>query len=312
MLLRQARSPELRVAAPRGRRGAGQHRLVLGVAGSTEKVSRVDRRIQRELQDGSQILIWPVRRAATDGLARHGPIRSAHLEPLEDRRLLTTSTTYVDYNWVDLSYNGTNVRLGDQVKDIASGRTSASGYGSDTFGTVAGFSTNGGSTVTPITPATMAGAGLIYNAIQSTSSGGTVSILQGTYQESDIVIDRPLTLTGTVDSNNDLLTDIVPEATSSHAIDPAGENFAGGTHQGIIIYSPSVTVQDLTVDGNGNASLDSATGTSFNYQQGITTLYDTQDGGSYNSLHNGTLPLIQLGGTGMPNRIPTWSCRPSR
>src|SRR5262249_34439645 len=41
----------------------------------------------------------------------------------------------------------------------------------------------------------------------------------------------------------------------------------------------------------GNAAL----GAGLNFHHGITTLYDTQNGGNYNSLRNGSLPLIHLG-----------------
>ncbi len=87
---------------------------------------------------------------------------------------------------------------------------------------------------------------------------------------------------------------IVPEVTSSGD----QSNFGPGTRSGIIIYSPNVTIENLHLDGNGNAGL----GGSLNYHQGITTLYDTQNGGDYSSLHNGFLPVIRLGAPVNGNR----------
>ncbi len=121
------------------------------------------------------------------------------------------------------------------------------------------------------------------------TGGQTVSILAGTYKESDIVIDRPLTLQGATSTTNpgpsqtlvNLVT-IEPDVASVHG----DATFPSGSHQGIIVNSPSVTVQSLTIDGNGNGSLAG----SFNYQAGITTLFDMQAGGDYLAEHNQTGP----------------------
>jgi hypothetical protein len=201
------------------------------------------------------------------------------LEPLEDRKMLAL-TAYVNDNWVNVTDPGNPVQINDVVVNsldsINPGGIIAT-YGVDAFGTVDGTS--------------VASAKLIYDAIQALDAGGDLNILEGTYQESDIVIDRPMTLTGAGTGN----TLIVPEVTSSGSL----SDFGVGTHSGIIIYSPSVTVQGLRLNGNGNGSLAG----SLNYHQGITTLYNTQNGGDYSSLHNGSLPLIMLGSPyrGNPN-----------
>jgi hypothetical protein len=187
-------------------------------------------------------------------------------EPLEFRRLLA-SIYYVNDDWENLTDPGQPVEFLDEVSD---GVSISGFYGINAFGTVEGTS--------------LPEYDQIFDAIQASLAGDTVHILAGTYAESDIVIDRPLTITG--DGRD--ATFIVPEVTS------ADENtaFHAGTHAGIIIYSPDVTIQDLEIDGNGNGTL----GGSLHFHQGITTLYDKQGSGNYASLHNGSLAPSNLGG----------------
>ena len=196
------------------------------------------------------------------------------LEPLEDRKMLAVAQAYVNDNWTN--DDGPTLEIGDFVtSSAADGQIVTREYGFDAFGTVDGQS--------------LAGAATIYDAIQNTSSGGTLNILGGTYAESDIVIDRPMTVIGNgKDGPN--ATVLIPEVVSA----ANQEDFGVGTHSAIIIYSPTVNISNLRIDGAGNGSLAG----SYNYHHGITTLYDTQNGGSYNSLHNGPLPLIQLGAPG--------------
>ncbi len=192
-------------------------------------------------------------------------------EPLEDRKLLTV---YVNDNWVDLL--GGPLQIGDFVtndNDLNSPGSISGFYGVDAFGTGSDGSN-------------IPGADKIADAVAATSDGETLVILGGTYTESDIVIDHPMTLSGD-GAGGAAQTLIVPETTSSGDL----SNFGPGTHSGIIIYAPSVTVENLRLDGNGNGTLSG----SLNFHQGITTLYDMQNGGDYSSLHNGPLPPIQLG-----------------
>ncbi len=194
------------------------------------------------------------------------------LEVLEDRKMLVFSV-YVNDNWVNLDNPGQPVQIGDYVQSQVDDNIAViAEYGFDAFGTVEGTS--------------QPGAATIHDAIANTSNTGTLTILSGTYQESDIVVDKPIHVEGSTGVNPTL---IVPEAVSSHA---NAEDFGVGTHSGIIIYSPSVTIENLTVDGNGNGSL---AGT-LNYHQGITTLYTQQNGSDYSTLHNGTLAPSNMGG----------------
>ena len=96
---------------------------------------------------------------------------------------------------------------------------------------------------------------------------------------------------------------IIPEDTAVSTLDASAE-FPVGTRQGIIIYSPDVTVSNVALDGNGNPTTTANAGHTLNFHQGITTLYDTQSSGPYASLHNGNLTPITLGGAinGNPNR----------
>jgi hypothetical protein len=184
--------------------------------------------------------------------------RLVGLEPLEDRKMLI-ATVYVNDDWVNVSNPGNPVALGDTVAnlfDVENPGGLELTYGTDAFGIVDGTS--------------VAGAATIGDASASVSTNGTLNILGGTYKESDIVISTPMTVSGATGSQKSL---IVPEVVSSHT---DATNFGVNTHSGIIIYSPSVTIENLLLDGNGNGAL---AGT-MNYHQGITMLYDTQKGGN--------------------------------
>src|SRR4029079_13405428 len=86
---------------------------------------------------------------------------------------------------------------------------------------------------------------------------------------------------------------IIPEDTATSVLDDTTD-FPVGAREGIIIYSPDVTVSNVAIDGNGNATTTANAGHTLNYHQGITTLYDPSIG-TYSSLHNGNLTPIQLG-----------------
>ena len=92
-----------------------------------------------------------------------------HLEPLEQRQLLTTTPVWVNDNWVNLSNPGIAPVFGDLVTnslDTIDTGTITKLYGIDAFGaTVDG---------------TGAGMGLIHDAIQGTDTAGTLNLLEGT------------------------------------------------------------------------------------------------------------------------------------
>ncbi len=193
-------------------------------------------------------------------------------EPLEDRKMLTV---YFNDNWKNEGNPGQPLQDGDYVSnafDTQNPGGIVGFYGDDCFGTG-----SDGSSV--------AGDDTLYDAINAATSGETLHIIGGSYTASDIVIDKPLVVEGegTSGASETLIT---PETTSSGD----QSNFGTGTRSGFIIFSPSVTIQHLTVDGSGNAAL----GAGLNYHQGITTLYDSQSG-DYQSLHNGMLTPMMLG-----------------
>ncbi len=221
--------------------------------------------------------------AATPARPEYTNVR---LEPLEDRKMLA-AVTYVNDNWLFVSGYGPTLEEGDLVRSGADpGTIIVAEYGFDAFGIVSGG-------------LSIAEFATIHSAIQNTDSNGTLNLLPGTFRESDIVIDRPMTFQGRLFNGNKVST-IVPEVVSA----TVQENFGAGTHSGIIVYSPTVTVKDVIINGSGNGSLPAG----LHYHHGITTLYDTQNGGGYSSLRNGVLPLIHLGTLngpdveGQPNR----------
>ena len=210
-------------------------------------------------------------RTAHTSISKRRETQLVGLEPLEDRKMLAVGTAYINDNWTN--DDGPDLDFGDFVSSTgADGLIITAEYGFDAFGTVDGQS--------------LAGAATIADAIANTTVGGTLNILAGTYSESDIVVTKGMTVRGITGATQ---ATIVPEVLSSHA---TAEDFAADTHSGFIIYSASVTIDNLKIDGNGNGSL----GGTLNYHHGITTLYDTQNGGNYSTVRNGSLAPSNMGG----------------
>jgi hypothetical protein len=209
-----------------------------------------------------------------------------HVEPLEQRQLLAGNTYYVNDTWID--GNGGTLNFGDTVTAGAALDPVSSGiagtYGVDCFGK----SSTGSSDPS---------YSHIADAIAAAGSVDTVSLLEGTYTESDIVINKQVLFSGTGLSGT-ANTLIVPEVTSAHG-GAADANFGAGTHAGVIIYSDQVTVQNVHLNGNGGG-----VGGSLNYHEGISTLYDT-GGSPYSTVRNGSISPVQFGAVpdaGRPNR----------
>ncbi len=216
------------------------------------------------------------------------------LEPLEDRKLLTVATTYVNDNWYDTSTTDGIVRPGDgmiNLNDTINPGAIFGTYGTSAFGLATKW--NGGSISSNPTNYSTTAYQTIHAAIQGTNLlNGSVDILEGTYKESDIVIDRPLAFTG-AGKTGATRTLIIPEDTATSALDDS-QDFPAGIREGIIIYSPDVTVSNIALDGNGNATTTANAGHTLNYHQGITTLYDPSIG-TYSSLRDGNLIPKRLG-----------------
>ncbi|MEX2111568.1 MAG: hypothetical protein WD845_00185, partial [Pirellulales bacterium] len=207
------------------------------------------------------------------------------IEPLEVRQVLS-ATFYVNDNWQEAGalHPGT-LEMGDTVVSSADPVNSAitAIYGFTAFGKVtsivtgAQFLTQGSDPFGGTVPFDMQ---YIYSAIQKAANNNfdVVSIIEGTYTESDIVVNKSQLIltgsgvlntpgsTGPYVSGSDTL--IVPEVASTKA----EQEFPVGSHSGIIVYASDVEVKDVRLDGSGGGA-----GT-FNYHHGVTTLYEAQGG----------------------------------
>jgi hypothetical protein len=106
-----------------------------------------------------------------------------HLESLADRRLLV-ATTFVNDNWTFQSGYGPTLEEGDMVSsNLDCGAIINAEYGYNAFDTVEGLSLSQFAT--------------IHSAIDATDLNGELNLLPGTFKESDIVIDKPITVLGT-------------------------------------------------------------------------------------------------------------------
>ncbi|MEX0677613.1 MAG: hypothetical protein WD063_11095 [Pirellulales bacterium] len=207
-----------------------------------------------------------------------------NLELLEDRKLLV-ATVYYNDDWVNDTVPGVDPVAGNFVShatDFGGATSSGVEYGFEAYGKRAG-----GSGSLPN----------IQNALDavSTDDNATVLVGTGTHVQSDIVIQRPISLVGedTIGVSN---TVIIPQLASANT----DGNFPSGTHSGIIIQmssanlvfsgSDGVTISDLTLNGGLGSFSDN------DYQHGVTTLFDTP--GDPVTANGVTLTLAQWGFAG--------------
>ncbi len=228
----------------------------------------------------------------------------ATFEPLEDRKMLSVTEIFVNDTWTDATHPNGPLAVGDVVlnnlpgADTTNHGTQSGIYGTTAFGTV--YISNGDPITPTFTPTTAGGFGPIRSAMDPTfvTTSGTISILEGTYTESDIVVNIPVQIIGN-GMTGAAQTLIIPEVASAEG-GAANANFGVGTHSGIILFSYSSTVTNLHLDGNGNAAINTAAGHDHNFHHGVTTLYDLQGGGNYASQHNGNLTPFQINIPGGP------------
>jgi len=117
----------------------------------------------------------------------------------------------------------------------------------------------------------------IQAAVTAASAGDIISIAPGTYLESNILVNKTLTIQGIGLTRDDVI--IAPAAYDGN-VDNA---FASSAQNGFIIKAHNVLIRKLTIDGNGNAAL---TIHGNNFRAGIVTLDDSQPGGgAWNNLH---------------------------
>ena len=120
-----------------------------------------------------------------------------HLEALEDRSVPSVATTFVNDNWnliADTDSTG-SLTTGDLVENNNDANFPASTiivpYGTVGFGTVTTSSVPG---VTGI-PGSVPAAAMIHDAVTNTTAGGTVNVLDGTYDGGN-VIDKSVRVVG--------------------------------------------------------------------------------------------------------------------
>ncbi len=208
-----------------------------------------------------------------------------------------------DYAWVnapapgDFSYQWLEGRTGSSLSTLLSSGTAhsvtAGGYAANTFTDMwpIGFVDAGGdaylfytSERNNLDPANE-GTGNIWamkivwdmnndhytwvaNGVANAGAGDDLFVYDGTYLESNITVDKELTITGESDSG----VQLAPVAED----DNVTTTFGAVYQQGFIVDANNVTISTLTLDGQGNPTL---TAGKNNYRCGIIT----QDGMSYDN-----------------------------
>src|SRR5262249_54255687 len=107
--------------------------------------------------------------------------------------------------------------------------------------------------------------GRIQEGADLVTSGGTVLVHNGTYLESNITIDHSATITGEPGAGVVVAPDVADVNEDS--------SFGGAFRHGFIVQANDVTIQGLTIDGNGNGLLPSGQ----NYRAGIITDFNAGD-----------------------------------
>jgi hypothetical protein len=165
--------------------------------------------------------------------------RSAMIEHLEVRQLLSVAPlkTWVNDNWVDQTHPGAGTPTCGDTMTAPAGETAPNlGSGTLSYG-VNAFNT-------------------IQGGVDAVAGGGTVYVLPGTYTESDISLDKAVTVTGPATGT----ATVVPAVADSHEVN-RDDWFGSGTHNAFVIRSSDVALSNLTIDG----------GTSYNYFYGVET-----------------------------------------
>lgn len=125
-----------------------------------------------------------------------------------------------------------------------------------------------------VTPNTLG----IQRGIDLASAGNTVNIQNGLYLESNIRIDKALT----IDGQNRSGVIIAPAGEDDHDVvatsDGTTSSFRGTYQNGFIVRSDNVSLADLTLDGQGNSTL---TPGKNNYRTGVVV--DNTGGTNWNN-----------------------------
>lgn len=172
--------------------------------------------------------------------------KSLRVEPLESRNLLSVvppNAVWVNDNWVDQTNPGLSPpALGDTVTAPA------------------------GETVPNLGGTTLIYGQNAFSAIQAgvnaAASGGNVYVLPGTYTESDIDLNAPVSVVGPAAGSG--AATVVPAVADSHQLDRS-DDFGSGTHNAFVIASSDVSLSNLTIDG----------GAGYGYYGGVMTNWTT-------------------------------------
>lgn len=117
----------------------------------------------------------------------------------------------------------------------------------------------------------------IQFAINNSLAGDVIHLAEGTYVESNILVNKTLTIVGEVANRN--LVVVAPAAEDGNADNAFGNN----AQNGFVIKAHGITISNLTLNGRGNVAL---TPGKNNYRAAIVSLDPSQaDGGSWNNLH---------------------------
>jgi len=100
----------------------------------------------------------------------------------------------------------------------------------------------------------------VQSGVFLTGAGGTVTINNGTYTESNILVPLAITITGQSEAG----VILAPAIAGSHDVPSSG--FGATPSNGFVVQSSNVTIQDLTIDGNANGALPTQS-----YQCGVIT-----------------------------------------
>jgi hypothetical protein len=117
----------------------------------------------------------------------------------------------------------------------------------------------------------------ISYAVSQSLSGDVIHIAAGTYVESNILVDKTLTIMGNPLNREDVV--IVPAAEDGNA----DNTFLNSAQNGFVIQAHNVLIKDLTLNGRGNPLL---TPGKNNFRAAIVTKDPTQlNGGTWNGLN---------------------------
>jgi hypothetical protein len=98
----------------------------------------------------------------------------------------------------------------------------------------------------------------ITSAVAAADPGDSVTVCAGTYTETDIAVNKPLTIAGTG----------APKVVPPNEDDNVNNSFGGIANNAFLVQSDNVTIRTLTIDGEGNPSL---TPGKNNFRTGVIT-----------------------------------------